>query len=383
MADHICVGIKADGVRCNKRVADGQQRCRVHLKTVETHGPNATAVKELEYTHKKLLRELREQWGVRINAEEDQARKEALIEDYNHEYRVTKARTDHEVTILVRNQREQVRLTGINPDQVAIQRRVEEENRRRQAFRARVDEIMRENQQRALNLADAIQQRAEVARPRGDLAAFAADNQNVHTERTVNATKDMVAIILSIPVPDEYKWNGRECSKTPGEIIMTCRLTPKAAWQMTAKYCQEESIYELGKGIYGKVLDGVWQYILGSPDKPDLCRVLKQEMEDNIGMCAQGNLSRLCNILAGYLEGIGSQESLSELLGRLMPRLMEIDDLSQRLSEAFKIMKENNVPQAEWKKWLAPLTMDQDVSMDIGFLRNDQDQVIGFLAVQV
>jgi hypothetical protein len=384
MADHICVGIKTDGVRCNKRVAEGQ-RCRIHLKTVETHGPNATAVRELGYQHKKAVRELEAQGLQQVHAVQDnlQLRNDIAIDNL-HELAFLKNRQKREIELLLRAQRDTIRLTGIDPDEAANRRRAAEDEQRRQEFQNRVNQILRHNEERAAaNLAQANHRVEAVRPPRGDLADFAADAQNVHTTTAVNATKEMVAIILSIPVPDEYKWNGRECSKTPGEIIMSCRLTPKAAWQMAAKYCQDESIYDLGKGIYGQVLDGVWQYILNSSDKADLCRCLKQEMEDNIGMCAQGNLSRLCNILAGYMEGIGPQESVAELLGRLMPKLMEIDDLSQRLAEAFKIMKDNNVPLGEWKKWLAPLTMDQDVTMDIGFLRNDQDQVIGFLAVEV
>jgi hypothetical protein len=355
------------------------------LKTVETHGPNATAVRELGYQHKKAVHDLENQGLQRLAAVQDNAQlRHDIIFDNLHEVAFLKNHQKREIELLLRAQRDEIRRTGVDPDEAANRRRAAEEEHRRQIFENRVNEIMRRNQERAAVNVDQGIQRAEVVRPpRGDLAEFAADAQNVHTARTVNATKEMVAIILSIPVPDEYKWNGRECSKTPGEIIMTCRLTPKAAWQMTAKYCQDESIYDLGRGIYGQVLDGVWQYILNSSDKTDLCRCLKQEMEDNIGMCAQGNLSRLCNILAGYMEGIGSQESVAELLGRLMPKLMEIDDLGQRLTEAFKIMKDNNVPVREWKKWIAPLTMDQDVEMDIGFLRNDQDQVIGFIAVEV
>jgi threonyl-tRNA synthetase len=124
-------------------------------------------------------------------------------------------------------------------------------------------------------------------------------------------------------------------------------------------------------------------FILNSSDKEDLCRCLKQEMEDNIGMCAQGNLSRLCNILAGYMEGIGSQESLVEILGREFSKLMEIESMEERLTKAFYVLKENNVPIVDWKKWLDPLTCDQDVEMEVGFIRNSNDEIIGFNALEV
>lgn len=398
MADNTCIGVKTNGDRCTKRVAAGQQRCGTHMKTVETHGPNTTAIRELGYQHKKALRQLEADGLLRMNTAENDDVRNDIAEDNLHEIAFLKNRQKREVELLMRAHRNEIRRTGVDPDADANARRLEVERRRQEQLRLRQDEInalrmaimirrhehnnVVENQNN--NLGQALRERAQRhIRRQDDLEAFAHDNQNVHRERTVIATKEMVNIILTIPVPNEYKWNAIECSKTPGEIIVMCKLTPKAAWQMTAKYCQDESIYDLGKGIYGKVLDGVWQYILGSSDKEDLCRVLKQEMEDNIGMCAQGNLSRLCNILAGYLDGIGSQESVADILGRLMPKLFEIENLNQRLAEAFKILKDNNVPIEQWKSWLDPLVMDQDVEMSVGFLRNERDEVIGFLAVEV
>ena len=82
---------------------------------------------------------------------------------------------------------------------------------------------------------------------------------------------------------------------------------------MTQHYCNDHDIYDLGKGIYANVLNGVWQYIKSSEHSEDLKRILKSELEDNLGMCAQGNLSRLCNILSGYMEEIDIR-SLNEII---------------------------------------------------------------------
>lgn len=383
MADRpICIGIKATGDQCDKNAVVGEQRCRIHLNTVHNNGPNATEVKERSYRHKKEIAILSSTWKERIDAEQNPGRKEDLRHDFNHEYNTVKLRQRREIEIIERNHRDRIRETGVDPDAGARQRRHEADLRRqediRQARRADNEEVMRIQ---GVILRAYQEHRAVVNRPVGELQQFAGDNQNVHRERTVNATKEMITLILTIPVPVEYRWNNAECSKTPGEIAMTCHLTPKAAWQMFSKYCQDESIYDLGKGIYGKVLDGVWQYILSSPYKTDLCQVLRQEMQDNVGMCAQGNLSRLCNILAGYLEGIGSQESIADVLGRLLPKLMEIEDIDNRLSEACKILKENNVPYSQWKSWVDPLLGDQDVEMKVGFLYNEQQEVTGMIAV--
>jgi hypothetical protein len=86
-------------------------------------------------------------------------------------------------------------------------------------------------------------------------------------------------------------------------------------------------------------------------------------MTDNIGMCAQGNLSRICNILAGYLDGVGEQECLSERLGRLLSSVMSIESIIERVEKACNILKENNVPMDEWEFWMDPVLEDNSVEI--------------------
>ena len=99
-------------------------------------------------------------------------------------------------------------------------------------------------------------------------------------------------------------------------------------------------------------MDGVWQYIKNSEHKADLCKILKAELKDNIGMCLQGNLTRICNVLAGYLEGIGSHETPADRLGRELPKLMEIEDDAKRVEAAKKVLMDVGLPETEWGAWL-------------------------------
>jgi hypothetical protein len=191
--------------------------------------------------------------------------------------------------------------------------------------------------------------------PVGELAVFAADNQNVHTVQSVQMTKEVVGRVLKIAVDKEYQWNRKTVSRTPAEIIWACRLSPQVAMQMMQKYCAVDNVYEMGPGIYGKVLDGVYAYIKNSPDKKDLYKILRQELTDNLGMCAQGNLSRLCNVLAGYLEGIGSQESPADRMGRELPKLMEIADETRRMEVARGVLRDTGLPETDWAPWLEAL----------------------------
>ncbi len=192
----------------------------------------------------------------------------------------------------------------------------------------------------------------------GRLAFIATDNQGVHTSEAVRLVKQNVDHIMDISVPPEYRWNLLTLSKTPGEIIAECRLTQHAGCQMLTQYCSNVAIYDICPGVYGKVLDGVWQIIKNSEDSVALKQVVKQELEDNIGMCAQGNLTRIVNIVNGLVEGLKQYESIGDVLGRLLPPLTEISDLKERWLQTLFILKDNNVPLSDWFPWVESLDLE-------------------------
>lgn len=195
---------------------------------------------------------------------------------------------------------------------------------------------------------------AEPVAPAGErgLGDIARDPQSIHTIEVLKHTKDIVAKVREIPVPEDYRWDKEICSKTPGEIISECKLPQKAAHQMMSQYALDTAIYDIEEGIYGKVLDSMWQFVKGHAEKDSLVAIIRDELTQGVGMCAQGNLTRVCNILAGYLDGVGAAESLADKLGRLLPPLREIESHEERLIMAAAIMHENHVPTEEWDTWL-------------------------------
>jgi hypothetical protein len=193
-------------------------------------------------------------------------------------------------------------------------------------------------------------------REAGGLEKFVKDKQNVHTSVVVDQTKNIIERILKIKVPEDYRWNMKTCSKTPGEVIAECGLSIGASRTMMDKYTLDNVVYEMGKGIYGRVLDCVWQYIKTSPEKADLCKILRTEMEDNIGMCEQGNLSRLTNILAGYLDGVVNIEPTAQILGREFPKLWDIDEEDLRVAEGYKLLDRFGVTDTKVRdEWIEAL----------------------------
>lgn len=306
------------GKKCKRLTTVG--KCKIHLDSLLKHGAYNTELREAEAVHQRILRDNNEKFtGYELIGQNE-------IAFDNYMKRIDNAA-----------------ILNDNIDHIAAWMQ-----RRKQAkWNRRMEQLRQENRLRLL---------AHVAdNPNNNIAAFVNDNQNVHTQIIVKQTSDIIAIIRKNIVPPEYQWNNTKCSKTPADIITLCELSPDAAFQMMSKYCSAETIYDLEEGIYGKTLDSVWQFILKSDDKDSLIQILKQEMEDNVGMCTQGNLSRLCNIVAGYMEGIRLEESPAEILGREFPRIREIENEEERLNEAKKLLAETTLPPSQWDDWLAAL----------------------------
>ena len=349
-----CVGVKRDGVRCTVLVVGEAQymRCGIHMTTLNKVGPNQLRRDELKYTHGRIVTTIYNNFtelfrGVDVDPIEYERQtriRNANIREEEIRFQLELHSLEETIT------RETDENNGINADRPFIERANE---RRRIAREAAMDRWRRRNlawQQRHQPMA-AIYHVAPAGG--GELAQLAHDNQNVHTAVIVQQVKETVQQVLKIPVPPEYQ---TETLKTSGEIILECGLSKKAAWQMMAKYCQDDDIYELGHGIYGRVLNSVWQYIKTSPNSADLKRILKSEMEDNIGMCAQGNLSRLCNILSGYLEGVNMDiKSKNEIIGERLAPLLDIENVAEREAAGLLVLEELQVPLEEHEVWLHPL----------------------------
>ena len=189
------------------------------------------------------------------------------------------------------------------------------------------------------------------------LAEIANDNQSVHTSEVVKKFKEMVERIRKIEVPEEYRWNMTKVSKTMADIIAECELTPQAAWQFSSKYCAADTIYEMEEGIFGKLMDSVWQHVKNSDEPSELKKIVKEELEMNIGMCAQGNITRVANILVGILEGLDPQEEsrlhkIGKAIADVRRTLTMAMTRSQIVIATMKVLVPFHMTADEMKPWV-------------------------------
>ena len=189
-----------------------------------------------------------------------------------------------------------------------------------------------------------------------ELEKIANDAQGVHRKPVVDMVKKTIEVLRKVYVPYEYNYNTISISKTCIEIITECNLSPETTCEFVKRYTLNESIYDFEQGIYGKIIDRIWQYIKNYDKKEELIKILKQELNDNVGTCTQGNLTRICNVLCGYIDGLeGIIDNKNQILGNAFSVLMNLSNESNRLEKAKELLKEHDVNPDEWNVWLEPL----------------------------
>jgi hypothetical protein len=186
--------------------------------------------------------------------------------------------------------------------------------------------------------------------PQGELERFAKDNQNVHTTKTVEMVLETSKRLMKLSK------NKKQELDTMAYCFTRCKLSDKARQQMALMYYSDTSIYNLKSPTYRLVMDGVWVYIDSQKEdlQKEIVERLAQELEDNVGMCAQGNLSRLVNVLSGYMPGVGFKNEKS--IQDQMLELQNVKDISERKSKALKLCKEFKQTKEETDAWLELLS---------------------------
>jgi hypothetical protein len=189
-----------------------------------------------------------------------------------------------------------------------------------------------------------------------DLRAFALDPQSVHRSSVQNSTHKAVVELLSRPAPPADQ-------DTLPEIVGIFNTSETLRWP--APDVRDSTITELTDNYfnmsafsvpYSSVLDYVWAYVCGHAEKNELTQRLAEELYEGIGMCSNGKMARLINILQGYdesLETAAPRELFQQRIAELMSK-----PLTERTIAAHALFAEFRIPEAEHETWLAPLRDD-------------------------
>ncbi len=235
---------------------------------------------------------------------------------------------------------------------------------------------------RALARAQAIQLAAEAAQRRADfdradreapvvftrdpeggidLRAFATDAQNVHRSSIQNTSQRIIGQLMARPISDDQEtiFEINVDFNNPGIIQWRDEI-----YKLTIMntFTDEYFSLEAFSVKYGDVVDRVWAFIRGHAERAELTVRLAEEISEGMGMCSNGKMARLVNVLQGYDETLDVEpprEAFQSAIAILAKR-----PLAEREARARELFVEYRIPAEEHDAWLEPL-LDAEVEVEV------------------
>lgn len=194
--------------------------------------------------------------------------------------------------------------------------------------------------------------------PLAGMARLAMDTQNVHTAVVAKQTNSNVDLLLEI-TPTE----GMDTLTTLTRWWMDMSPRPdfETYWKVMEdvrhwygkRTCKSTSDY-----LYQRVLTGLISKISTMGDElfTELVKRIWEECAEAVGMCCEGHIGRLANVLVGFDDAFRPPVPVGEILQTKMAAIAEMK-LSHKLKlqKAIAVMDELKIPIPDRAPWLEAL----------------------------
>jgi hypothetical protein len=180
----------------------------------------------------------------------------------------------------------------------------------------------------------------------GEMGRLAHDGQNVHTRVVNEVVNTSLDLLLDVRDPingfDGF-WSNFPVTKENRSMHRDMK-----------KWYDTESCRSDEDWLYRKTLDGLWTLIDRSPFRDELMVRLTQEADESVGMCCDGHIARLCNVMVGFDDAFKAPVSVTEVLGARMSAIAEMDlSVEAKVVEAWAAFEELHIDHAARKDWVS------------------------------
>ena len=193
--------------------------------------------------------------------------------------------------------------------------------------------------------------------PRGNLHLIAMDRQNVHTRAVSQQTNKGLEVLLAL-----QKQRNR-VMRAPEWFASRWLVRSYGSWQVVSRTVMDmmqwyntNTCRAAGDQLYRHTLDGLYLRILSHPSeeiKAELYKRAFEECFESVGLCCDGHISRLCNVLVGFDDAFEPPVAFGEVLQNKMAALFALDiPTDEKLAQAIAFFNEYAVPEAERAPWL-------------------------------
>ena len=191
------------------------------------------------------------------------------------------------------------------------------------------------------------------------LGAIAVDRQNVHTTAVSKQTNELTQKILE-KGGDDNKRHSRPADAIAYWLI---RRTVTLS-QLSTLSADIERFYNLvtvrttNDYAYRRLFNALCAIIAqySGEMRKELMKRFSEECIEAVGMCAEGHMTRLCNVLVGFDDVFKPPVPIGELLQQKISAISETSaSLEEKLSAARAVFEELQIPDAERMPWVQAL----------------------------
>lgn len=192
--------------------------------------------------------------------------------------------------------------------------------------------------------------------PVGAIQRLANDRQNVHTAPVVKQTNTGEEKLLAV----------RTDGKPVGLRILRNFVIRGGSMQSFLRVANDvEHWYSMmtcrtaGDRLYGRLIEGLWTLIEQQPEaqRAELKTRLWQEATESVGMCCEGHIARLVNVMSGFDEAFRPRVSIGEAIQIKIAEIAGKADLSagQKVEVARIFLTTLALTAEEQAPWLEAL----------------------------
>jgi hypothetical protein len=189
--------------------------------------------------------------------------------------------------------------------------------------------------------------------PVPELRDIASSEQSIHSTVVLKVTNDGIGILSDISVPDGQKtiseicqaWTTGYCSDKIKDVIKDMKF-----------WGSKPTVMHKTKNVYKDVLRGLWAKIKSYKGEMynELIKRLWEECYESIGLCADGHVGRLVNVLVGFDEEFKTDISPMVYFQNNISIIADADTpLTFKIKQATKLMDEIGMPEAQRIDWLS------------------------------
>jgi hypothetical protein len=194
--------------------------------------------------------------------------------------------------------------------------------------------------------------------PRQGLAAIAHDRQNVHTRYVSEQTNRGLEKLLHKQATHPRTLNASSGWLIARWLTMSIDTWPTIVrvgddmWRWyTTRTCRTPE-----DRLYKKALDGLYLIVRDTTDESvrrELYKRTWEECLESVGMCCDGHISRLCNVLVGFDDAFAPPVPFGEILQARMSMIAGLDvDTEEKVRQATAFFNEFAVPEVDRVAWL-------------------------------